>query len=116
MLKAKTAFGGFSVDNSTKAKEFYANTLGLQVDDEAAGLIRLHLPGGGAMVVYAKDDHQPATFTVLNLEVDDVEAAVDELANLGVQFEHYEGELKTDEKSILRGRERNFGPDIACFK
>ena len=116
MLKAKTAFGGFSVDDSAKAKAFYSETLGLQVDDEATGLIRLHLPGGGAMVVYAKDDHQPATFTVLNLEVDDVEAAVDELANLGVQFEHYEGELKTDEKGILRGRERNLGPDIAWFK
>ena len=108
MLKAKTAFGGFSVDDSAKAKEFYANTLGLQVDDEAMGIIRLHLPGGGAMVVYPKDDHQPATFTVLNLEVDDIEAAV--------QFERYEGELKTDEKGILRGRARNLGPDIAWFK
>ena len=116
MLKAKAAFGGFSVDNSAKAKEFYANTLGLQVDDEAMGIIRLHLPGGGAMVVYPKDDHQPATFTVLNLEVDDIEQAVNELTNAGVQFEHYEGELKTDEKGILRGRARNLGPDIAWFK
>ena len=116
MLKAKTAFGGFSVDDSAKAKEFYANTLGLQVDDEAMGIIRLHLPGGAAMVVYPKDDHQPATFTVLNLEVDDIEAAVDELTNAGVQFERDEGELKTDEKGILRGRARNLGPDIAWFK
>ena len=116
MLKAKTAFGGFSVHSSTKAKEFYANTLGLQVDDEGAGIISDHLPGGGAMVVYSKDDHQPATFTVLNLEVDDIEAAVDELTNAGVQFERYEGELKTDEKGILRGRARNLGPDIAWFK
>ena len=116
MLKVKTAFGGFSVDDSAKAKAFYSETLGLQVDDEATGIIRLHLPGGGAMVVYAKGDHQPATFTVLNLEVDDIEVAVDELTSLGVQFEHYEGELKTDEKGILRGRERNLGPDIAWFK
>ena len=116
MLKAKTAFGGFSVDDSAKAKAFYSETLGLRVDDEAMGLIRLHLPGGGAMVVYSKDDHQPATFTVLNLEVDDIEAAVDELTNRGVQFEHYEGELKTDERGILRGRAQNRGPDIAWFK
>jgi catechol 2,3-dioxygenase-like lactoylglutathione lyase family enzyme len=116
VLKAKTAFGGFSVDDSAKAKAFYSETLGLHVDDEATGIIRLHLPGGGAMVVYAKDAHQPATFTVLNLEVDDIEAAVDELTSLGVQFEHYEGELKTDGKGILRGRERNLGPDIAWFK
>jgi catechol 2,3-dioxygenase-like lactoylglutathione lyase family enzyme len=116
MLKAKTAFGGFSVDDTAKAKAFYSETLGLQVDDEATGIMNLHLPGGGTMVVYAKEDHQPATFTVLNLEVDDIDAAVDDLANLGVRFEHYTGELKTDEKGILRGRAQNRGPDIAWFK
>lgn len=116
MFKAKTAFGGFSIDNAEKAKAFYSETLGLQVDDQATGIMMLHLPGGGTMVVYAKDDHQPATFTVLNLEVDDIDAAVDELTSQGVQFEHYTGELKTDDKGVLRGRERNLGPDIAWFK
>jgi catechol 2,3-dioxygenase-like lactoylglutathione lyase family enzyme len=116
MFKAKAGFGGFSVDNPATAKTFYGETLGLQVSDEAMGAFRLHLPGGGAVLVYPKNDHQPATFTVLNFEVDNIEEAVNELTNLGVQFEHYEGELKTDEKGILRGKARNLGPDIAWFK
>jgi catechol 2,3-dioxygenase-like lactoylglutathione lyase family enzyme len=115
MFKAKAAFSGFSVDNLAKAKEFYTQTLGLKVDDPGMGL-RLHLPGGGTVFVYPKDDHQPATFTILNFEVDDIDQAVDELINRGVQFEHYEGNLKTDEKGVARGLSRNMGPDIAWFK
>ncbi len=115
MFKAKAAFSGFSVDGLAKAKEFYTQTLGLKVDDQGIGL-RLHLPDGGTVFVYPKEDHQPATFTILNFEVDDIDKAVDELTNRGVQFEHYEGDLKTDEKGILRGLSQNMGPDIAWFK
>ena len=115
MFKAKAAFSGFSVDDLAKAKKFYTETLRLKVDDECVG-VRLHLPGGGTVFCYPKGDHQPATFTILNFEVDNIDQAVDELANRGVQFEHYEDGPKTDMKGILRGREQNMGPDIAWFK
>jgi catechol 2,3-dioxygenase-like lactoylglutathione lyase family enzyme len=115
MFKAKAAFSGFSVDDLAKTKEFYTKTLGLEVDDQGIGL-RLHLPDGGTVFVYPKEDHQPATFTILNFDVDNIDEAVDELTNRGVQFEHYEGDLKTDEKGILRGLSQNMGPDIAWFK
>lgn len=116
MFKAKAAFSGFSVDDLAKAKEFYSGILGLKVDDEGVG-IRLHLPGSAAVFAYPKGDHhQPATFTILNFRVDDIDEAVDELTNRGVQFEHYEDGPKTDEKGILRGRKQNMGPDIAWFK
>ena len=69
-----------------------------------------------SVFTYPKHDHQPATFTILNFEVDSIDAAVDELTKRGVQFEHYEDGLKTDEKGILRGRAQNMGPDIAWFK
>lgn len=114
MLKTKQAFSGFSVDNLAKAREFYAGTLGLTVEDAGPGL-GLQLPGGGTVFVYPKDDHQPATFTILNFEVEDIDEAVDELMNRGVQFERYEG-LPVDEKGILRGISQNRGPDIAWFK
>jgi catechol 2,3-dioxygenase-like lactoylglutathione lyase family enzyme len=114
MFKTKAAFSGFSVDDLARAKAFYAETLGLKVDDEGAGL-RLHLPGGGGVFVYPKDDHQPATFTILNFEVDNIDAAVDALRDKGVQFEHYE-DIPTDEKGVLRGISKNLGPDIAWFK
>lgn len=107
MFTASGAFSGFSVDDLTKAKGFYAETLGLRVDDEGVGL-RLHLPGGGTVFAYPKDGHQPATFTILNFEVDDIDEAVDELTNRGVQFEHYEAGPKADEKGIVRGREGGF--------
>ncbi|HEX9923078.1 MAG TPA: VOC family protein [Anaerolineae bacterium] len=117
MFEAKAAFSGFSVDDLVKAKEFYANTLGLKVDDEGVGL-RLHLPGGYSVFSYPKDDHQPATFTILNFVVDNIDEAVDELTSRGVQFEHYDlgGGAETDEKGILRGLSHNMGPDIAWFK
>src|SRR5690242_5917591 len=112
MFKAKAAFSGFSVDNLDKAQDFYTKTLGLEVKDENMGL-RLSLPGGGTVFVYPKQDHQPATFTLLNLMVDDIDQAVDTLSQAGVKFEHYEGEMKTDAKGIARGREAGRGPDIA---
>ncbi len=79
MFKPKTAFSGFSVNDLAKAKAFYTQTLGLQVVEEGVGL-RLHLPGGGTAFAYPKDDHQPATFTLLDFVVDDIDEAVDESA------------------------------------
>jgi len=115
MFQAKAAFNGFSVDDLAKARAFYGETLGLQVDDEGVGL-RLHLPGGGTVFAYPKEDHQPATFTMLNFVVASIDEAVDELTNRGVQFEHYDGGPNTDEKGIFRGTSKNQGPDIAWFK
>jgi len=115
MFKAKAAFSGFSVDNLAKAKAFYSEKLGLEVDPDGVG-VRLHLPGGGTVFAYSKSDHQPATFTILNFVVDDIDAAVDELTGRGVQFEHYDSGAQTDKKGILRGRAQNRGPDIAWFK
>lgn len=115
MFQAKAAFSGFSVVDLAKARAFYTETLGLKVATEGIGL-RVYLPGGGTVFAYPKHDHQPATFTILNFEVKNIDEAVDELKERGVQFEHYEGDLKTDERGILRGRSRGMGPDIAWFK
>ena len=115
MFKAKSAFSGFSVNDLAKAKTFYTETLGLGVENDGVGM-RLHLPGGATVFAYPKPDHQPATFTILNFAVDDIDAAVDDLTSRGVQFEHYDNGAKTDEKGILRGRAQNRGPDIAWFK
>ncbi|CAN5533939.1 VOC family protein [soil metagenome] len=114
MFKATGAFSGFSVTDQKKAQEFYTGMLGLNVEDNGMGL-KLSLPGGSTVFVYAKPNHEPATFTVLNLKVDDIDAAMDELIGLGVTFERYDG-LPQDEKGILRGRSQNMGPDIAWFK
>jgi len=112
MFKDTNAFSGFSVDDMPKAKAFYGQTLGLEVS-EAYGLLELHLAGGSKVLIYPKPNHTPATFTILNFPVDNIEQAVDELTKLGVRFEHYdEGDLKTDEKGIFRGG----GPKIAWFK
>ena len=115
MFKPKSAFSGFSVNDLAKAKAFYAETLGLKVDDEGVGM-RLHLPDGGTVFAYPKEDHQPATYTILNFVVENIDEAVDELTNRGVRFEHYEEGPKTDGKGILRGRALQMGPDIAWFK
>ena len=114
MFKPKTAFSGFSVNDLAKAKEFYTQTLGLKVVEEGVGL-RLHLPGGGTAFAYPKDDHQPATFTLLDFVVDDIDEAADELKSRGVYFDRYEG-MPQDEKGIMRGIAQNMGPDIAWFK
>jgi catechol 2,3-dioxygenase-like lactoylglutathione lyase family enzyme len=114
MFQPKTAFSGFSVNDLAKAKAFYTQTLGLKVVEEGVGL-RLHLPGGGTAFAYPKDDHQPATFTLLDFVVDDIDDSVDELKSRGVGFERYEG-MSQDEKGIMRGIAQHMGPDIAWFK
>jgi predicted enzyme related to lactoylglutathione lyase len=111
MLRDSKAFSGFSVDDIQKAKEFYGRTLGLGVS-QAHGLLELQLAGGTKVLIYPKPNHAPATFTILNFPVDDIEEAVDKLTKSGVRFERYEGDLKTDEKGIFRGG----GPLIAWFK
>jgi predicted enzyme related to lactoylglutathione lyase len=111
MFKASKAFSSFSVDDLSKAKEFYGKKLGLKVSESAEGL-ELHPAGDAGVFIYPKPNHKPATFTVLNFMVDDIEAAVDELKKTGVRFEKYDGEIKTDEKGI----HRNGGPTIAWFK
>jgi len=114
MLKVKAAFSGFSVNDLAKSNEFYTKTLRLKVDDEGMGLT-LHLPNGGTVFIYPKPDHQPATYTILNFVVENIDEAVDELRSRGVTFERYEGPPQ-DEKGILRGRAQNMGPDIAWFR
>src|SRR3972149_7854727 len=112
MFKDSKAFSGFSVDDLQKAQEFYSQTLGLEVS-ELNGLLELHLAGGTRVLVYPKPNHNPATFTILNFPVANVEQAVDELTSRGVRFEHYdEDDLKTDEKGIARGE----GPPMAWFR
>ncbi len=110
MFKDTKAFSGFSVDDIPRAKQFYGETLGLNLTDEMGGLV-LHLGGGGNVLIYPKDNHVPATFTVLNFPVADVEEAVDRLTEAGVSFERYDG-IESDEKGIHRGEE----PTIAWFK
>jgi len=112
MLGESKAFSGFAAPNISKVKEFYSNTLGLSVTEEH-GLLTLHLAAGNNVLIYPKPNHVPATFTVLNFPVENVDRAVDELGKRGVRFEKYSGpEIKTDEKGIMRGN----GPTIAWFK
>ena len=111
MLADSHAFSGFSVDDADAARRFYEETLGLSTsDDGVEGMFRLQIGGGGHVLVYAKPDHTPATFTVLNFPVPDVEKAVDDLATRGVRFEHYENP-PTDAKGVMRAG----GPLIAWF-
>ncbi|HCX30519.1 MAG TPA: glyoxalase, partial [Blastocatellia bacterium] len=112
MFKDTRAFSSFSVDDIQKAKEFYGQTLGLEVSETEEGL-RLRIAGGGQVFIYPKPNHEPATFTILNFPVDDIERAVDQLTKLGVRFEHYEGDIKTDGKGIFRGTASGEGPNIA---
>jgi catechol 2,3-dioxygenase-like lactoylglutathione lyase family enzyme len=111
-LAKSDAFSGFSVDDIARAKEFYGGTLGLEVP-ESGGMLTLRLGGGASVLVYPKRNHSPATFTVLNFPVDDVDDAVRELTGRGVRFEIYsQPDLETDEKGIFR----QGGPTIAWFK
>jgi predicted enzyme related to lactoylglutathione lyase len=112
MFSNTKAFSGFSTNDIQKTKEFYGETLGLNVDDEnSMGVLTLHINGGTDIIIYPKPNHTPASFTILNFPVADIEKAVDELTGKGVQFLQYEGEIKTDEKGIFRGG----GPLIAWF-
>lgn len=116
MFKDTKSFSSFSANNIQKAKAFYGDTLGLEVSETPEGL-SLQLAGGGSVFIYPKPDHTPAGFTVLNFKVDNIEKAVDDLKALGVVFEQYQGEIKTDEKGIFRGSAiEGGGPDIAWFK
>ena len=113
MLKDSKAFSGFSVSDTQKAKQFYGATLGLEVrDGDMPGLLTLRLGSGAEVLIYPKPNHTPASFTILNFPVEDIERAVDELIQRGVRFEQYEGEIKTDKQGIFRGG----GPLIAWFK
>lgn len=115
MFKDTKAFSSFSVDNLQKAKKFYGETLGLEVSEAYGGrLLELHIGGGTNILIYPKDNHTPATFTILNFPVENLEQSVDDLTKRGVRFEIYnEGDIKTDEKGISLSDE---GPKIAWFK
>lgn len=108
MLAESKAFSGFSTDNISRAKSFYAETLGLAVSEQN-GMLLLHLAGDRDVLIYPKQNHQPATYTVLNFPVPEIDAAVDELVGRGVTFEHYDG---VDDP---RGVQREYGPPIAWF-
>jgi predicted enzyme related to lactoylglutathione lyase len=112
MFKNTPSFSSFSVNDIPAAKKFYGETLGIDVKEEH-GMLTLNLSGGGKVMVYPKPNHTPATFTVLNFQMPDVERAVDELTSKGVRFEHYDmPDIKTDSKGIARGPQ---GPAIAWF-
>lgn len=115
------AFSGFSVDDMDRARAFYGDVLGLDVSTvDMEGMpadfrpLELNIAGGARVLIYAKTDHQPATFTVLNFPVTDIDVAVEELKRRGVAFEQYDGNIGTDSKGIHRGG--NGGPSIAWFK
>ncbi|MFI6330834.1 VOC family protein [Micromonospora chersina] len=112
MFRDTKAFTGFSVDDADRAERFYTDVLGLRVsrDDTMGGLLTLHLAGDRPVLVYPKSDHRPATYTVLNFPVPDIDRAVDELVSRGVRFERYDG-MPQDDKGVMRGN----GPSIAWF-
>jgi catechol 2,3-dioxygenase-like lactoylglutathione lyase family enzyme len=110
MFTNTKAFSGFAVDDIEKAREFYANTLGLEVTEEN-GQLTLHIAGDRPTFVYPRPGHTPAEYTILNFPVDDIDKAVDELTARGVEFERYEG-FDQDDKGIMRDQ----GPQIAWFK
>jgi catechol 2,3-dioxygenase-like lactoylglutathione lyase family enzyme len=112
MLGDSKAFSGFAASDIPATRKFYGETLGLNVSEDH-GLLTLHLAGGNNVLIYPKPNHVPATFTVLNFPVEDVDKAVDELTRRGVRFEIYDmPDIKTDAKGIMRGK----GPTIAWFK
>ena len=113
MFESTQAFSSFAVPDTDEAQRFYGETLGLRTEvyDEENGIVALHLAGDHDVMLYRKPDFTPATYTVLNFQVDDIDAAVDALGERGVEFERYDG-FDQDEKGIARGN----GPDIAWFK
>jgi len=112
MFNYLKVFSGFSVDDIPRARAFYANVLGMEVTGSES-MLRMRVSGGAEVIVYGKKDHVPASFTILNFSVQDIDKGVEELMAAGVKFEHYDdGQLKTDEKGIFRGG----GPLIAWFK
>ncbi|MFB6611919.1 VOC family protein [Agromyces sp. NPDC056379] len=118
MVTVRDAFPGFSVDDVEAAREFYGTRLGLPVSDEpGAGALRVTLPSGQGVFIYPKPNHEPASFTILNLVVDDIDRAVDELNAAGVVTKIYTApdDFGTDERGIARGSVTGQGPDIAWF-
>lgn len=112
MFKNVQAFSGFSVDDIQKAKSFYGEVLGLEITENSMGILELQIAGSNNVIIYPKPNHVPATFTVLNFPVDDIDEAVMQLVNRGVVLEHYyEVNFKTDSKGVFRGE-----PNIAWFK
>jgi len=112
MLHDSAAFSGFSVDDTEAARTFYGDTLGIEIEETGPGLLGLKLGSGARVLIYPKPNHAPATFTILNFPVADIEAAVDGLVGKGVTFERYDG-FEQDERGIARDPE---GPPIAWFK
>jgi predicted enzyme related to lactoylglutathione lyase len=110
MFNKTKAFSGFAVDDIAAAKKFYGETLGLDVTEEY-GMLTLHIDQGGDIIIYPKEDHTPAAYTILNFPVADVDQAVDQLSERGVTFERYD-DFEQDEKGIVRGDQ---GPAIAWF-
>jgi predicted enzyme related to lactoylglutathione lyase len=111
MFRDTPAFSGFAVDDIDAARTFYGETLGLKIEDGPMGVLSLQLAGDRPTMIYSKPDFLPATYTILNFDVEDVDAAVDELTSRGVEMERYDG-FDQDEKGISRGQ----GPEIAWFK
>ena len=111
MFADTPAFSGFAVYDIDAARTFYSETLGVKVTDGPMGVLNLNLAGGRSTMIYPKPDFTPATYTILNFQVDDVDAVVDELTSRGVEMERYEG-FEQDEKGVARGQ----GPTIAWFK
>jgi catechol 2,3-dioxygenase-like lactoylglutathione lyase family enzyme len=112
MLGGTKTFSSFSAKDIAAEKRFYGDTLGLELSEEN-GLLRVNLPDGGEVIVYPKADHQPASFTVLNFQVDDLEREVDDLRSKGVTFERYDSpEMQADAKGIVRNE---YGPPITWF-
>ncbi|GEP47383.1 VOC family protein [Microbacterium saccharophilum] len=114
MIRSAASFAGFSVDDIPAAEAFYRDVLGLQVETNGMGILEITMPGGWRAIAYPKADHVPASFTILNLLVDDIDAAVDQLNAQGVATKIYDDpDFGTDERGIARG---NGGPDIAWFR
>ena len=114
MLQNSKAFSSFAVNDIQKAKDFYGKTLGLTVKDNPMGVLEIQISGSSNLLVYPKPNHEPATFTVLNFPVYNIEDAVNTLIEKGIAFEQYDEQyLKTDAKGISRN---NGGPSIAWFK
>ena len=120
MFTPVNSFSGFSVRDTDEAAAFYSEKLGLEVEHTGMGIISITLPGGGHVIAYPKGDaHVPATFTILNFAVDDIDEAVDELNARGIVTKIYDDDSEvtwTDEKGIGRGKASGEGPDIAWFR
>lgn len=114
MFKDSPAYSGFSVGDLEAARKFYGNILGFEIINAGPGFVLKITGNKNGLLVYPKDNHEPATFTILNIPVDDIDEAVDALVAKGIKFEHYPE--MTDDKGIARGIESNMGPDIAWFK